>query len=125
MRHQIDEDGAIPMASPLRPLVHREGLQGWGAGPQGRPYQPDEGSRRVGSRRRAASRAPAFPLRATSMACRTATSRQVFRAYVATRPGRRSEKMRRTQVGLRQMNLRTKSCMRTARGPYGRSVTWR
>jgi hypothetical protein len=28
MCHQLDEDGAIPRASPPRPLIHPDGLQG-------------------------------------------------------------------------------------------------
>jgi hypothetical protein len=43
------------------------------------------------------------------MACRSAASRQVFRAYAATNSGKRSVKMRRVQAGLRQRNFRTVS----------------
>ena len=54
----------------------------------------------VGSRRRAASRAPAFPPRATPIARRAVTSRWVLRRIGATRSGRRSVKIRRAQVAI-------------------------
>lgn len=47
-RRPIDEEGTIPMASPPRPLVHPNGLQGWGAGHQSRSYQPEPWGRTGG-----------------------------------------------------------------------------
>jgi hypothetical protein len=56
MRHEIDEDGAIAVAPPPGPLINADGLQGWGVGHWGLPYQPEEG-RRTG-RQPQASREP-------------------------------------------------------------------
>ena len=126
MRLEIDQDGAIPMAPPPGPLVHPNGLQGWGVGRTGaartRRRRVDA---LVGSRRRAASRAPAFPPRAMPIARRVVISRVVLRAYGATSAGRRSVKMRRAQRAFRQTNFRTISWIRTASAPQGRSVRWR
>jgi hypothetical protein len=77
MRRQIDEDGAILMASPPRPLVHAHRLEGEGNG-TGAAYT----SRRrvdglVDSCRGAACRAPACRPRARPIAWSAATSRWV------------------------------------------------
>jgi hypothetical protein len=45
MGRQIDEDGAIPMASPPRPLVHSDELQGRGMGDHGCAHESQQGSR--------------------------------------------------------------------------------
>jgi hypothetical protein len=45
MGRQIDEDGAIPMAPPPRPLVHAHCLEAWHGRYRGRPHQPEEGGR--------------------------------------------------------------------------------
>jgi hypothetical protein len=43
MRRQIDEEGAIAMAPPPRPLVHPDGLRGWSVGHRGHPHQAEQG----------------------------------------------------------------------------------
>ena len=43
MRREIDQDGAIAMAPPPGPLVHADGLQGWGGEDRGRPHEPEQG----------------------------------------------------------------------------------
>jgi hypothetical protein len=43
MRHEINEDGAIPVAPPPGPLINADGLQGWGVWGRGRPHEPEEG----------------------------------------------------------------------------------
>jgi hypothetical protein len=45
MGRQINEDGAIPMASPLRPLVHPNGLQGWDVGYHRCTHESQKGGR--------------------------------------------------------------------------------
>jgi hypothetical protein len=47
-RRPIDEEGTRPMASPPRPRVHPNGLQGGGAGHHSRSYQPEPGGRTGG-----------------------------------------------------------------------------
>jgi ubiquinone/menaquinone biosynthesis C-methylase UbiE len=42
---EIDQDGAIPMASPPGPLVHPDGLQGLGVGYRGGAHKSQEGGR--------------------------------------------------------------------------------
>ena len=122
MRQQIDQDGAIAMAPPPGPLVDTNGLEGWGVGIGAARTSRSRVDGLVGSRRRAASRAPACPPSARPIARRAVTNRWVLRAYVATRSGRRSVKIRRAQARLRQRNFRTVSWIRTARVPQGRSV---
>src|SRR5919106_4919756 len=43
MRHEIDQDRAIAMAPPPRPLVAPDGLQHRGVGHGGRSHQPEQG----------------------------------------------------------------------------------
>jgi hypothetical protein len=45
MRRQIDQDGAIPMASPPRPLVHAHRLEAWHGRYRSSPYQSEQGGR--------------------------------------------------------------------------------
>ena len=56
------------------------------------------------------------------IACMTVTGRVVLRAYVAASSGGRSVKMRRVQVGWRQINFRTISRIQTASAPQWRSL---
>jgi hypothetical protein len=48
MRRQIDQERAIAMASSPGPLVHPDGLQGWGGKDRGCPHQTQEGGRTGG-----------------------------------------------------------------------------
>ena len=80
MRREIDQDGAIAMAPPPGPLVDADGLQGWRWGIGAARTRRSRVAGLVGSRRRAASRAPAFPPRARPIARRAVTSRWVWRA---------------------------------------------
>jgi hypothetical protein len=43
MRHEIDQDRAIPMAAPPGLLVDADGLQGWGVRHRGCPHQAEQG----------------------------------------------------------------------------------
>ena len=62
---QIDEDGAIALPPPPRPLIDANDLRRRGGRRRGRLHQPQEGGGTAsGSPRRAASRAPASPPRA-------------------------------------------------------------
>jgi hypothetical protein len=45
MIREIDHDGAKAPASPPRPRIHPDGLEGWGVWYRGYPYQPEQGSR--------------------------------------------------------------------------------
>jgi hypothetical protein len=110
---EVEQEGAIGMALAQGELVHAEDL--WGA------------DRRVGGGRMTLSsvlrltvspkcqpsRTPAAPPRAKPMARRRAVNRNVRRAQGLATPGRRSVKMRREQVALRQKNFRTRSCQVT------------
>lgn len=79
----------------------------------------------VGMARVVAKRAPPSPPIASATRRKAARRPWLRRAWGATNPAKRSVKMRRAQVGMRQKNLRTRICSTTATPASGRSATMR